>query len=388
MNAFLKTVEPHIVSDDLILQRSVMCALEEYPYIPIEWTADFLRKSRESRQAMRNIIYSLGNVQFDDKAIKELIQCLKFTDEEYIHSYKNLLHHISPDMIIAYKTELEPYISDEDWYFYHRLVTINDMEKAYFFYFDTINRLIKSKDNKHQLFEHCKRAIEMLIENDFMNEWEVELRIQEIRNKNDGVLGYEGLLNVYAMGIFREPKWIPLLVSMLEWDDDILVEEASSALICYQSDEVVEAVYPLCNSEDYIFPIGVLRDTKTESAVSALKQLYHETNGLEIREYIAEGLCSQFSLEGLPEIELQMKQDYRTNLVEMEESAYTFYTVVGENHPDLHLWYKESEKREHIFQTHLDNDSVNKTIAKAKKVGRNEPCPCGSGKKYKKCCGV
>ena len=22
-----------------------------------------------------------------------------------------------------------------------------------------------------------------------------------------------------------------------------------------------------------------------------------------------------------------------------------------------------------------------------KKVGRNQPCPCGSGKKYKKCCG-
>ena len=22
------------------------------------------------------------------------------------------------------------------------------------------------------------------------------------------------------------------------------------------------------------------------------------------------------------------------------------------------------------------------------KVGRNEPCPCGSGKKYKKCCGL
>ncbi len=22
-----------------------------------------------------------------------------------------------------------------------------------------------------------------------------------------------------------------------------------------------------------------------------------------------------------------------------------------------------------------------------KKVGRNDPCPCGSGKKYKQCCG-
>lgn len=22
------------------------------------------------------------------------------------------------------------------------------------------------------------------------------------------------------------------------------------------------------------------------------------------------------------------------------------------------------------------------------KIGRNDPCPCGSGKKYKKCCGL
>ena len=28
-----------------------------------------------------------------------------------------------------------------------------------------------------------------------------------------------------------------------------------------------------------------------------------------------------------------------------------------------------------------------KTVVKEKKIGRNEPCPCGSGKKYKHCCG-
>ncbi|MFB3894620.1 MAG: SEC-C metal-binding domain-containing protein [Phycisphaerae bacterium] len=27
-------------------------------------------------------------------------------------------------------------------------------------------------------------------------------------------------------------------------------------------------------------------------------------------------------------------------------------------------------------------------IHAAKAVGRNDPCPCGSGKKYKKCCGA
>ncbi|MEG1850349.1 MAG: SEC-C metal-binding domain-containing protein, partial [Oscillospiraceae bacterium] len=27
-------------------------------------------------------------------------------------------------------------------------------------------------------------------------------------------------------------------------------------------------------------------------------------------------------------------------------------------------------------------------VKKAGKPGRNDPCPCGSGKKYKKCCGM
>ncbi|EMF0406572.1 SEC-C domain-containing protein [Enterococcus durans] len=27
-----------------------------------------------------------------------------------------------------------------------------------------------------------------------------------------------------------------------------------------------------------------------------------------------------------------------------------------------------------------------RTQTKPEKVGRNSPCPCGSGKKYKKCC--
>lgn len=29
-----------------------------------------------------------------------------------------------------------------------------------------------------------------------------------------------------------------------------------------------------------------------------------------------------------------------------------------------------------------------KTVIKEVRIGRNDPCPCGSGKKYKKCCGA
>lgn len=35
-----------------------------------------------------------------------------------------------------------------------------------------------------------------------------------------------------------------------------------------------------------------------------------------------------------------------------------------------------------------EKQTVKKPIKKAEKVGRNDPCPCGSGKKYKKCCGL
>ena len=41
------------------------------------------------------------------------------------------------------------------------------------------------------------------------------------------------------------------------------------------------------------------------------------------------------------------------------------------------------EKRKEIQKQYKDS----KTVKNEVKIGRNDPCPCGSGKKYKKCCG-
>ncbi|HHU70348.1 MAG TPA: preprotein translocase subunit SecA [Thermoanaerobacterales bacterium] len=50
---------------------------------------------------------------------------------------------------------------------------------------------------------------------------------------------------------------------------------------------------------------------------------------------------------------------------------------------------KSEPKRSQTVQqvTVNQENSLNKGAATGKKVGRNDPCPCGSGKKYKKCCG-
>ena len=41
------------------------------------------------------------------------------------------------------------------------------------------------------------------------------------------------------------------------------------------------------------------------------------------------------------------------------------------------------EKRKELYK----EQKRSKTIVKPHKIGRNDPCPCGSGKKYKFCCG-
>jgi preprotein translocase subunit SecA len=47
---------------------------------------------------------------------------------------------------------------------------------------------------------------------------------------------------------------------------------------------------------------------------------------------------------------------------------------------------QKQEKKQRLIYNR--GDSAEQPVKREKKVGRNEPCPCGSGKKYKKCCGA
>ena len=46
-----------------------------------------------------------------------------------------------------------------------------------------------------------------------------------------------------------------------------------------------------------------------------------------------------------------------------------------------------ARQHQNIVENKYDEGAPKKPIRAAKQIGRNEPCPCGSGKKYKKCCG-
>ena len=52
---------------------------------------------------------------------------------------------------------------------------------------------------------------------------------------------------------------------------------------------------------------------------------------------------------------------------------------------DLPMW-DEIFEPDHKKKLFIEAKKAN-TVVKGPKIGRNDPCPCGSGKKYKKCCG-
>ncbi len=49
---------------------------------------------------------------------------------------------------------------------------------------------------------------------------------------------------------------------------------------------------------------------------------------------------------------------------------------------------KHVQKNQKLIYNQSDGSEPREPVHRGKKTGRNEPCPCGSGKKYKKCCGI
>ena len=100
--------------------------------------------------------------------------------------------------------------------------------------------------------------------------------------------------------------------------------------------------------------------------------------GIHLRAYGQKDPVVMYRLEGFEMFD-QMIASIR------EDTARLMLTV--------QLRAKEEPKREQVAKptaTSSDGTDEKRPVRKtaAQKVGRNDPCPCGSGKKYKKCCGA
>lgn len=94
---------------------------------------------------------------------------------------------------------------------------------------------------------------------------------------------------------------------------------------------------------------------------------------------ISESLKEDITLETIEaDSTIKLDIDFQKlyyNMVEVE--AHWLYNLPG--------WETilPAAKRKELQKAY----KTSKTVVKEEKVGRNDACPCGSGKKYKKCCG-
>ena len=104
-----------------------------------------------------------------------------------------------------------------------------------------------------------------------------------------------------------------------------------------------------------------------------LDNMEHLREGIGLRGYAQTNPLQAYALEGFEMFDSMLRD---TN------KEITTYLLKAEVRQNLERVENKNVK------TNDTNESTKRTPKKSKdKTGRNESCPCGSGKKYKNCCG-
>ncbi|MBR2476601.1 MAG: preprotein translocase subunit SecA [Clostridia bacterium] len=99
--------------------------------------------------------------------------------------------------------------------------------------------------------------------------------------------------------------------------------------------------------------------------------------GIGLRAYAQHDPVIEYQNEGYNMYE-EMLGNIREDVIKMLFSVKIEKQVI-----------REEPKEQKLVASHGGDGTLEKKpVVKGAKVGRNDPCPCGSGKKYKKCCGM
>jgi hypothetical protein len=224
---------------------------------------------------------------------------------------------------------------------------------------------------------------------------------EKVENVENSPLKWLEPLMVRLAGELRHEPAVPLIVAKLHEDAELLSEECLTALVKIGTDGAVRAVrdaYPTAGSHFQLYASGVLGRVHTDLAVQACIGLLEKEPDLELQNWLAQALVDHFSYQG-NEVARQVLLD-DPDLFDLQRALVPACTLMGQNFPELDGWRKEAEEKmrpkpigrgvsviapQQASAPALVRPRTPPVVAD-KKVGRNGPCPCGSGKKFKKCC--
>ncbi|NUO08603.1 MAG: SEC-C domain-containing protein [Candidatus Brocadia sp.] len=244
----------------------------------------------------------------------------------------------------------------------------------------------------------------------------VSLLAEEINDFENNPMRWMEPLVVALAGEMRLGPAIPLIIKKLKIDSDFLAEECMYALSRIGNDSVIEAVSAVFSDADSHFrsyASGIFRYIHSDLSVERARAFLEKEEDYGIRTMLGLALLNNFAYDGLEAVrKLIIDETYEPFITDLQEDLIIACTIMEERIPEYEEWKEavmqrraKAEERKRSFfgkptksgqdedvdhQTSGDtmqNDHKAHTIIRnAPKTGRNEPCPCGSGKKYKKCC--
>ena len=245
----------------------------------------------------------------------------------------------------------------------------------------------------------------------------------DISNQRNNDPNY--ILPLYAMYLlaqFREKKAFKSMCTFLQSDPDLVegmlgdtITEGLSSILYSTYDGSIEALCQVIEN-DYIdeFICGAALSTymklyddgllRQEVCINYLRRIIEISDESELFTMVEGVVIDYHLIEMIPDI----KRLYEENKIDTYVHGkyddfidWMYYYKTNDSKPkyivdivkELESWAcfettpKSTKSNKKMEKMLLDSiTGHNTSIAQKKKIGRNDPCPCGSNKKYKHCC--
>jgi len=318
---------------------------------------------------------------------KDRIMELDVVDEELREAIDErlLLHSFTPEKLwqeleeFCENNKTEDYLTDEDIGFAHRLVEAMGRHPTVF-------------DAKV-----------------------LELLAQEIEDYTDNPMLWMEPCIVRLAGELRLQQAIRLIIKRLHEDDDILTPDCVRSLVKIGTDEVVDALandYQKAESGFRGCAAEICEKIHSDHSVERCLGLLEWEENVEVECQLAQSAVMNFADEAIePARRLVLNTDLDPDVIEVRNGLLAASMLMGIELPECEQWREDAKhdvefRRRWYVERYLgDADEEDEypdddyeddheeplpppdTVVREKqKIGRNDPCPCGSGKKYKKCC--
>jgi hypothetical protein len=240
-------------------------------------------------------------------------------------------------------------------------------------------------------------------------------------------------------GEMRLQAAVPALVANLGHPYSFLSDQCMFALAKIGSDDVVAAVcdwFPRASRDFRLWASELLCKIHLDATVRRVLELLPGETDMAVRLNLCEALLDHFSSEGIePARQLITRHELNAELRQLRSSLITTCKIMGARFPEFDAWHKEGKRdaerewaqiqelRKLAFEAGGDlgllvrklkakvagKESEKKRLeaevaeqerllatrrwprpvpgsTRPTRIGRNDPCPCGSGKKFKHCC--